>query len=288
LIFDEYIKILTSALIAPMMAVRIGAGTQRMSCRRRDAGSARLRRRQQAAMGEERMRVDMVREGKITAEEAVRLLEALKASTGAPSGPAAGSGAQSGPEPGFWWAGGDARRGERWRRGPRQDDPMGGVFDTIGEAIASALGSKDWSSLRDEVRREVRGASRVAGRRVEAASDPARCGARKRRRERETEGWEFVASPATTAFALAEAPVCGWSPKPVASRRRPAMARRVNQGTGPQLRRLRGAQGQEVVVGAPHGARARMPPGGGVPRHVSTLGAYTMGGIKARRRSRWS
>jgi DUF4097 and DUF4098 domain-containing protein YvlB len=62
-------------------------------------------------MSEERMRIlEMVREGKITAEEAVRLLEALKGSSAESAGPA----------------------GERQRR---SEDPIGGIVDAVTEAF---------------------------------------------------------------------------------------------------------------------------------------------------------
>ncbi|MBI3973213.1 MAG: hypothetical protein HY332_18205 [Chloroflexi bacterium] len=64
-------------------------------------------------MAEERMRVlDMVREGKITAEEGARLLEALNAATARPQAP----------------------------RSSRVDDPVGSIVDTITEAISA----RDW------------------------------------------------------------------------------------------------------------------------------------------------
>ena len=77
-------------------------------------------------MGDERMRIlDMVREGKISADEAVRLLEALK---GVSAGGAGSDGGGSGGS-------GGARRG---------DDPVGSFVGAVTDAVTDALGSRGW------------------------------------------------------------------------------------------------------------------------------------------------
>src|SRR5262245_56341893 len=107
------------------------------------------------------MRVlDMVREGKITAEEGARLLEALSAGTSAAgtAGPAGAEGAQRssgapGPSspPGPGWSG--------WSG----DDPIGSIATTVVEMLQkSGLGSwaksGGWSggSLQGKARRQQR------------------------------------------------------------------------------------------------------------------------------------
>ena len=81
-------------------------------------------------MAEERMRVlEMVREGKITAEEGARLLEALSAGPGSPGpagtpGTAGTSGTTGTPgTPGTGWSG--------WSG----DDPIGSIANTVVEML---------------------------------------------------------------------------------------------------------------------------------------------------------
>jgi SHOCT-like domain/Toastrack DUF4097 len=111
-------------------------------------------------MAEERMQVlNMVREGKITAEEAARLLEALRVS-------GAEAGAAEAPQGGGQGAAGRARPGGLG------DDPIGTIASTVVEMLQkSGLGGWGW-----------RGGGWSSGplQGVE------------RRRQRESEGWESV------------------------------------------------------------------------------------------------
>ncbi|MDQ3700993.1 MAG: DUF4097 domain-containing protein, partial [Chloroflexota bacterium] len=108
-------------------------------------------------MAEERMRVlEMIREGKITAEEGARLLDALRTAgapqTGAPSGASAGgSGAEAGSR--------------------RADDPLG----SIAGMVAEILQKSGW-----------------AGRGWKGSWSSGPLNGSERRRQREAEGWEVI------------------------------------------------------------------------------------------------
>ena len=105
-------------------------------------------------MTEERMRIlEMVRDGKITAEEGARLLEALQPKTGARTGSAGPAGSE----------------GRVWS----QDDPM----RSIAGAVAQALQSGDWKSFMGQ----------FAG----SWSNGPLAGL-ERKQEREKEGWQFL------------------------------------------------------------------------------------------------
>lgn len=107
-------------------------------------------------MAEERMRVlDMVREGKITAEEGARLLEALKA-----DGPGAATGAK---------AAGGGGAAQTWG-----DDPVASITTAVGELLQrSGLGNLgNWSNRGGWSSGPLRGAER--------------------RRQRQEDGWEEV------------------------------------------------------------------------------------------------
>jgi hypothetical protein len=105
-------------------------------------------------MAEERMRVlDMVREGKITAEEGARLLEALSAGAGTGTGTPAGAGraerAPGAPSPGWGGKGGD--------------DPIGSIANTVVEMLQKSglgnwAGRGGWSggTLQGKERRQQR------------------------------------------------------------------------------------------------------------------------------------
>src|SRR5579883_1528480 len=86
------------------------------------------------AMSEERMRIlEMIREGKITPEEGVRLLEALKGAAGeAPPG--------AGAEPGPTGEG----RGPRGRWRERAEDPITAIVETVTDAVSEVLSSRSW------------------------------------------------------------------------------------------------------------------------------------------------
>ncbi|MGH2350430.1 MAG: DUF4097 family beta strand repeat-containing protein, partial [Chloroflexota bacterium] len=104
-------------------------------------------------MAEERMRVlEMIRDGKITAEEGARLLEALKAAEGQP---AAGSAPSR-----------------------REDDPVG----AIASMVADVLQSRGWGAWG--------GWGGSGGWRGSWSSGP--LGGLERRKRREAEGWEFL------------------------------------------------------------------------------------------------
>ena len=134
-------------------------------------------------MAEERMRVlDMIREGKITAEEGTRLLEALKAAQGSPSGeqhrpfgeqhrPFGEQHRPFGEHGRPWWAQGRAW----WEQGRRhrQDDPVGSIVDAVVEAISHG----GWHRFGGGF-----GSAWTGGNLRGLA----------RRREREAEGWEFL------------------------------------------------------------------------------------------------
>lgn len=112
-------------------------------------------------MGDERMRIlEMVRDGKITAEEGVRLLEAVqpKAASSASSTPGASGAAGAGGARGEW------------------DDPLG----MLATAVAEAFQSGNWKNLGGLV-------GSFAG---SWSSGP--LAALERKREREAEGWEFL------------------------------------------------------------------------------------------------
>ena len=106
-------------------------------------------------MAEERMRVlDMVREGKITAEEGARLLEALSAGAGAGTGgrrsaPRGAPGPSGAPSPGWGGKGGD--------------DPIGSIANTVVEMLQKSglgnwAGRGGWSggTLQGKERRQQR------------------------------------------------------------------------------------------------------------------------------------
>lgn len=109
-------------------------------------------------MAEERMRVlEMVREGKITAEEGARLLEALRAAGGVGT---AGQGSANGPD------GGTGGQGAG-----RADDPLG----SIAGMVADILQKGGW-----------------AGRGWKGSWSTGPLAGLERRRQREAEGWEPV------------------------------------------------------------------------------------------------
>ncbi|HEX2033537.1 MAG TPA: DUF4097 family beta strand repeat-containing protein [Chloroflexota bacterium] len=106
-------------------------------------------------MADERMRVlEMIREGKISAEEGARLLEALRSAEGR----GAGGGTPAGAE-----------RGEA-----RPDDPLRAVAGMV----ADILRSGDWAELGNFPWRGSWSSGPLAG--------------LERRRSREAEGWEFL------------------------------------------------------------------------------------------------
>src|SRR5688572_13101462 len=107
-------------------------------------------------MSEERMRIlEMVRDGKITAEEGARLLEALQPKAGAR--PAGSAGGAAGGAAGGW----------------DMDDPM----RSIAGAVAQAIQSGDWKSFMGQ----------FAG---SWSSGP--LAGLERKQEREVEGWQSL------------------------------------------------------------------------------------------------
>jgi hypothetical protein len=132
-------------------------------------------------MNEERMRVlEMVREGKITADEGVRLLEALKVAGGASSAAsgssASGASGASGEHEtrGNWNWGGPRGRGA-WEHGG--DDPVSRAVSNITSAVGEALESSGFKE-------------RFKGSWGGHWGGPLR--GQERRREREADGWQYV------------------------------------------------------------------------------------------------